>query len=137
MTDKHPSSTRRVELALWCLQAVLALTFVGTGAWKLSTPVAALAAKMPWMGQVSATFLYATSVLDLLVGAGVLLPSLTRVAPRLTVAAALGGVALMVGAAVFHGQRGEWSSTPFNAVMAGLLAFVAWGRSRRAPIDPV
>jgi hypothetical protein len=109
---------------------------MGTGVWKLTTPIAALALKMPWMGQVSPTFLYTTAVLDLLGGAGLLLPSLTRVAPRLTVLAAAGCVALMLGATVFHVQRGEAASVPFNLVMAALCAFVGWGRARTAVITP-
>jgi hypothetical protein len=39
--------------ALWIVQSLLALTFVGTGLWKLVTPISELGAKMPWMGEVS------------------------------------------------------------------------------------
>lgn len=130
--QKNHHANGALDRALWATQGLLALTFVGTGIWELATPVAALAAKMPWMGQVSPAFLRATAVLDLLGGLGVILPSLTGRAPRLTVFAAAGCVALMLGAAVFHWQRGEAASAPFNLVMGGLAAFVAWGRARRA-----
>lgn len=125
-----------MNIALWLVQALLALTFAGTGVWKLVTPISALAAKMPWMGQVSPGFLYLTAAFDLSCGLGLLLPSLTRIKPGLAVLAALGAVGLMLGAVVFHVSRGEASSTPFNFVMAGLAGFVAWGRWRRAPIAP-
>lgn len=125
-----------MNIGLWLVQALLGLTFAGTGIWKLVTPVSDLAAKMPWMGQVSPSFLYLTAVFDLLGGLGLLLPSLTRIKPRLTVLAALGCVGLMLGAVVFHVSRGEAANTPFNFVMIALLLFVAWGRHKQAPIAP-
>ena len=91
---------------------------------------------MPWMGQVSPAFLYATAVFDLLGGLGVLLPSLTRIKPGLTVLAALGCVALQASAIVFHVSRGEAANTPFNFFLVGLALFVAWGRRSKAPIAP-
>jgi hypothetical protein len=117
-----------MNTALWIVQALLALTFAGTGVWKLVTPIAELGAIMPWMGQVSPGFLYLTAAADLLCGLGLLLPSLTRIKPGLTVLAALGAAALMLGAAVFHFSRGEGASTPFNFVLIALALFVAWGR---------
>jgi hypothetical protein len=66
----------------------------------------------------------------------VLLPSVTRIAPRLTVLAALGCAALQGAAIVFHLSRGEGANTPFNFVLVGLSLFVAWGRWRRAAIAP-
>lgn len=125
-----------LDIALWAVQGLLALTFIGTGLWKLATPIPELASKMPWMGEVSPAFLQATAALDLLVGLGVLLPSMTRIKPRLTVLGALGCVALMAGATIFHIQRGEAADTPFNLFLAALAAFVAWGRFRKAPIVP-
>lgn len=132
---KSNTQSKALNLALWVVQTLLAVTFVGTGVWKLITPVADLAAKMPWMGEVSPAFLQTTAVLDLLGGVGVFLPSATRIAPRLSALAALGCVGLMAGAIVFHLQRGEAASTPFNVVMAALSAFVAWGRYFSAPIS--
>jgi uncharacterized membrane protein YphA (DoxX/SURF4 family) len=115
---------------------MLALTFAGTGIWKLATPTQELAAQMPWMGQVSRAFLYATAVADLLGGLGIVLPSATRIKPGLAVWAALGCVALQASAIVFHVARGEAASTPFNGLLAALALFVAWGRRGRAAIPP-
>jgi len=42
------------------VQALLGLTFAGTGVWKLVTPLPALAAMIPWAGEVSPAFLYTT-----------------------------------------------------------------------------
>jgi hypothetical protein len=114
----------------------LALTFVGTGIWKLTTPIPALAAKFPWMGQVSPALLNTTAVFDILGGLGVLLPSATRIQPRLTILAALGCIALQASAIVFHVSRGEAANTPFNFLLVALSSFVAWGRRAKAPIAP-
>ncbi|HET9956101.1 MAG TPA: DoxX family protein [Polyangiaceae bacterium] len=127
-------SSRPLDGVLWIIQGLLGAMFVGTSVWKLTTPLPELAAKMPWMGEVSPSFVYATAVLDLLGGLGVLLPSLTRVRPQLTVLAALGCVALMIGAILFHISRGELANTPFNFLVAALSAFVAWGRHGRGAI---
>jgi hypothetical protein len=136
-TSLQPAtSPKGLNITLWIVQGLLAVTFVGTGLWKLTTPIPTLASNMPWMGQVSPAFLQATAVLDILGGLGVLLPSLTRVKPRLAVLGALGCVGLMAGAIIFHIQRGEASNTPFNFFLATLAAFVAWGRLRKAPIAP-
>jgi hypothetical protein len=132
----HRPASKALNVALWSVQGVLGLTFVGTGIWKLATPIPELAGKMPWMGEVSPSFLHLTAALDMLVGLGVLLSSLIRIKPGLASLGALGCVALMIGAIVFHVQRGEAGNTPFNFLLAALAAFVAWGRYRRAPIAP-
>lgn len=135
----RPSSApdrRGIDVGLWVGQGLLALTFVGTATWKLATPIDELAAMIPWAGQVPPSFLYMTAAFDLLGGVGVLLPSLTRVRPRLTVWAAIGCALLQLSAIAFHLSRGEGSNTPFNGLLVGLSLFVAWGRHRRAPIPP-
>ena len=132
----HPAKpsvpvSNRTRAAVWIVQTLLFVTFVGTAVWKLATPIPALAAKIPWAGQVSPHFLYATAVFDLLGGMGVLLPSLTRVAPALTPVAALGCAALQLCAIVFHISRGEAANTPFNFLLVGLAIFVFWARRKR------
>ncbi len=125
-----------VGIGLWIVQGLLALTFVGTGIWKVATPIPRLAAMIPWAGQVSPGLLYATAAFDILGGVGVLLPSATRIKPGLTVLAALGCVALQASAIVFHFSRGEAANTPFNFLLVALSLFVAWGRRSKAPIAP-
>jgi uncharacterized membrane protein YphA (DoxX/SURF4 family) len=131
-TKPRPSATLRVSL--WVVQALLGALFIGTGVWKLFTPIAQLAALIPWAGQVPGGFLQATAVIDLLGGIGVLLPALTRIKPGLTVLAALGCALLQLSAIVFHVSRGEALNTPFNFLLVGLSLFVGWGRRYRAPI---
>ncbi len=130
-----PPSTG-IHIGLWIVQSLLCLTFAGGGIWKLATPIPELATKMPWMGQVSPSFLYATAVLDILGGLGVLLPAITRIKPGLSVLAALGCAALQTSAIVFHFSRGEAANTPFNFLLVTLSFFVAWGRHSKAAIAP-
>ncbi len=140
-----PVSTRREDITqpssglhvgLWLVQGLLALTFAGTGIWKLATPPHELAAQMPWMGQVSPAFLYTTATADLLGGLGLVLPSATRIKPNLAVWAALGCVALQASAIIFHVARGEAASTPFNGLLAALALLVAGGPRGKAAIPP-
>jgi hypothetical protein len=131
---QRQNTSSGINIGLWIVQGLLALTFAGAGIWKLTTPIPELAAKMPWMGQVSPSFLYLTAAFDVVGGVGVLLPSVTRIRPELTVVAALGCAALQAAAIVFHFSRGEGANTPFNFVLVALALVVAWGRRSRAPI---
>jgi uncharacterized membrane protein YphA (DoxX/SURF4 family) len=135
-TSARGPASPALNIALWIVQALLALTFIGTGLWKLTTPIPKLAAVFPWMGQVSPAFLYMTGVFDVLGGAGVILPSATRIKPGVTVLAALGCAALQACAIVFHLSRGEAANTPFNFLLVALSLFIAWGRRVKAPIAP-
>jgi hypothetical protein len=128
----HPA----LRTALWTVQVLLFLTFVGTALWKVLTPLPQLATMIIWAGEVPAPFFYLTALLDLLGGLGILLPALTRIQPGLTVLAALGIVTLQVGAIVFHVSRGEAADTPFNILLVALAGFVAWGSRQTAAIAP-
>jgi hypothetical protein len=127
----HPPS-RALNRALWIVQGLLFLVFTGTAVWKVATPLPELAAMIPWAGQVSVPFLYFTAAADLAGGLGILLPSLTRIKPRLTPLAALGCAALQISAIVFHFSRGEAANTPFNFLLVALSVFVFWGRRKIA-----
>jgi multisubunit Na+/H+ antiporter MnhG subunit len=135
-SPEPPVVSRGLNLSLWLAQGSLALSFVGGAVWKVTTPIEHLAQKMPWMGEVAPWLLYLTAFFDLLGGLGVLLPSLTRVRPSLTLSASLGCIALMLAAILFHLSRGEGADTPFNFVMLACAAFVYWGRRFRAPLSP-
>ncbi|RYZ40893.1 MAG: DoxX family protein [Myxococcaceae bacterium] len=126
--------SKALHVSLWVVQALLGLLFVGTAFWKLLTPLPQLAAMIPWAGQMPLSFLQATAVVDLCGGLGIVLPSLTRIKPGLTVLAALGCAALQLSAIVFHVSRGEAANTPFNVLLVALSLFVFWGRRYRAPL---
>lgn len=140
MPDANPQETKSASLSLraslWTAQSLLALTFAGGALWKVLTPLSDIAKMMPWTGEVAPSFFYMTAAFDFLGGVGVILPSLTRILPKVTVLAALGCVALMLCAIVFHFSRGEAANTPFNFALVGLSLFVAWGRNKKAPILP-
>ena len=129
----QPNLSKPLNIGLWVAQALLALVFIGTGVFKLVTPIATLAGMWPWAGEYP-VLVRLTGILDLCGGIGIVLPALTRIRPRLTVLAALGCAALMAGAIVFHLSRGEGANTPFNVVMLVLALFVWWGRRAKTPI---
>ncbi|MBB2487508.1 DoxX family protein [Mitsuaria sp. WAJ17] len=131
-----PRTTAGLALraGLWIAQGLLAFVYLWAASMKLGKSPAELAGVIPWAAQSSEAFVRAIGLVDLAAGLGILLPALTRIAPRLTVAAALGASALQVCAMAFHLSRGEAAVLPFNLVLLALSLFVAWGRARKAPI---
>ena len=41
----------------------------------------------------------------------------------------------MLLGAILHFTRGEGALTPLNFILAAMAAFVAWGRTQKAPIS--
>lgn len=121
------------HIALWVAQGLLATTLVWAAAMKLFQSPEALAAMWPWTADNPALVKF-TGVVDLLAGLGLVLPGLLRTATRVTVWAALGTVALMVAASIFHIGRGEAGDIGFNVFVALLAAGIAWGRTVKAPL---
>ncbi|WP_138994669.1 DoxX family protein [Larkinella sp. C7] len=130
-----PKKSKTLHSILWITQALLALLFIGTGIFKLVTPVSTIAGMWPWAGEYP-DLLRVTGVFDLAGGIGLILPAFTGIRPGLTVWAALGCAALQVSAIVFHFSRGEAANTPFNFVMLAFVLFVFWGRGMKASINP-
>ena len=66
--------------------------------------------------------------LEVLAAIGLILPAAFDVVPVLVPLAAVGLVALMVGAALTHARRREVALIVVNLVLLALAAVVVWGR---------
>ncbi len=127
---------RSLQAFLWIAQVLVAAVFVMSGVMKLFTPIVQLSADIPWTGQLPLHFVRFIGLVDLAGGVGLLLPALTRIAPRLTPLAAFGASVLQALAIAFHCYRGEFAVLPLNFVLLPLALFILWGRTTRAPIAP-
>lgn len=132
----HPPAGKALRTSLWIAQVLMFAAFLLFGFQKLAMAPEALAAM--WQTQwpmEHPMLLRVTGLIDVAGGLGLLLPALTRIRPSLTVLAALGCVLLQLAAIVFHSVRGEFAALPLNAVLLPLVAFILWGRGRRALIE--
>lgn len=115
---------------LWITQALLAVTFIWAAYMKLFAPSEKLHQMWPWTAG-NKNLVKLTGLLDLMAGAGLVLPELLRVQPKLTIYTSYGVVILMTAACVFHISREEVSQISFNIVVALLAIFIAWGRQTK------
>lgn len=124
-------------IALWVVQALLALAFGLAGVMKLFLPIPDLAAMLKWPGDVPVGLVRFIGTAELAGGLGMLLPALTRIRPGLTPLAALGFIIIQLLAIPFHASRGELAmALPLNLILLALSCFVLWGRWKKAPITP-
>ena len=123
-------TTKTMNIILWITQGLLAATFIWAGFMKLFKPEDL---PFPWIKE-NTNLVIITGIIDLSGGLGIVLPTLLRIQPKLTIFAAYGIVLLMIVASVFHISRGEAKEIGFNIFMALLAVFVAWGRQTKAPI---
>ncbi|HET7786762.1 MAG TPA: DoxX family protein [Myxococcales bacterium] len=121
----------RTHKLLWTLQFLLAALFLFAGGMKLILPVEELTKQSTLPGSL----LRFIGVVEVLGAIGLVVPGLTRIRPALTVAAAAGLLIVMAGAVVLTLQSGPATAALFPFLVGVLLAFVAWGRSRLAPLS--
>ena len=118
-----------MNIVLWIIAGLLALAFAGAGLMKLAQPKEKLAASgMGWTEQFSPAAVNAIGALELLAAIGLILPAALDIAPILVPIAALGLIALMIGAALTHARRKENPMIGANLLLLVLAAVVAWGR---------
>lgn len=120
-----------MNLALWIVQALLALLFLFAGSTKLIMPIDELAKQMPL--PLPGWFLRFTGVVEVLGAIGLVLPWLLRIKPSLTPLAAAGLAIVMIGAIVYTVAAGDIASALLPLVVGIFCIFVAYGRSRPRP----
>ena len=136
-TEMAPTGRKGWTIVLWVAQVLLALAFGAAGVMKLSVPVEALAAQMNWVNSAPELLVRFIGLAEAAGALGMIVPAATRILPWLTPLAALGFVVIQVLAIATHAMLGELLAVlPVNLVLLGLAAFVAWGRWRKAPIQP-
>lgn len=126
---------------LWTLQVLCGVFFSFTGfgkvmCYRLDVWNFTLHQPVPWFHAVPQSLFVFIGVVEFFGGAGLILPAMTGVKPKLTAWAGVGLALVMLLAAVFHIARGEFSFfLPLNLVLGGVAAFIAYGRFTR-PIPP-
>ena len=118
---------------LWILQFLLGIYFFAVGVMHFIVPPG-LPAMMAWMYELTSTLHKISGAAEILGGLGLILPSVTKIQPRLTPLASVGLALVMVGALVWHVQRGEFPNIGINVGNIVMLAFLAYGRWKLAPI---
>ena len=129
-TNRAPS--KKTSALLWTVQALLAALFLFAGVMKLVMPIEALAGPVAFPGW----FLRFIGVCETLGALGLILPSLLRIRPALTPLAAAGLVVIMCGATVTTLVGGMGAAAAIPLVIGLLAAWIAYGRTRVAPIQP-
>jgi len=126
----HKSAGRKLNIVLWIIQGLLALLFLFAGGVKLILPIAAMTKQIALPGW----FLRFIGVAEVLGGIGLILPGITRIRTGLTPLAASGLVVIMIGATWITVAQGSILSALFPLTVGLLAAFVAYARSRLAPL---
>lgn len=127
-------SAKGMNIALWVAQVLLAALYLMAGANKSFQSIEALSKMLPWVTEMPAGIVRFIGISEVLGALGLLLPSLLRKQPKLTIYAAWALALLQVMAAGFHLSRGEASVIGMNSVLIALSVFIAWGRNKKAPI---
>ena len=117
-----------MNVVLWILAGLLAVAFLGAGLTKLTQPKEKLAATMGWVEDFSPATVKLIGALEVLAAIGLILPAAFDVVPVLVPLAAVGLVALMIGAALTHARRREIPLIVVNLVLLALAVVVVWGR---------
>ncbi|MEM8861497.1 MAG: DoxX family protein [Chloroflexota bacterium] len=122
-----------MNIALWIVQILLAIVFLGTGGVKLTRSKE----KLDEMGiahDFSLSTLRVIGLLEVLGGIGIILPFLTGILPWLTLLAAVGFVLTMIGAILTNIRFADYPKIGLNVVLLGLAVFVAYGRFALTPL---
>lgn len=127
---------RGLHIALWVVQVLLALLFLGAGFAKVATPLPELAQSLPYTADLPGALVRFIGASEIAGALGLLLPSMLRVFPILTPLAGAGLSVVMALATLFHLSRGETSAIGITILLGVFAGFVAWGRRVAEPIAP-
>ena len=118
-----------MNIALWSLQGLLAVSMLASGGMKFAKSKSQLVSdfKMAWATDFSEAQIKLNASAEFVGAIGLIVPWATHIAPVLTPVAAVCLIILMLGAARLHLARKEPFAPPM--VIAVLCLVVAVGRS--------
>jgi putative oxidoreductase len=122
-----------MNILLWILQIIFGAYFILVGVMHFVLPPG-LPAMLGWMYDLSPTLHWISGAAEILGGLGLILPAVTRIQTRLVVWAALGLAVVMIMASIYHILRGEIPNLVMTLINAAVMAFIAYGRTRLAPL---
>lgn len=126
---------KTLHIIAWILQGIMAAMFLMAGFMKSFTPVEQLPENLSW-GKEMPGLLRFVGISELLGAIGLILPSLLRIAPFLSVLAATGFSIIMILAAGFHTMRNEYHMIPVNLVLLLISLVIIWLRWKKVPVQP-
>ena len=132
--SSRPIRHTGLHITLWIAQVLLAVLFAGAGSAKAMTPLPELTKSLPYTADLPGWLVRFIGISEITGAVGLILPAISRVVPMLVAWASWGLCAVMGLATLFHLTRSEISAMPMTIVIGAVAAFVAWGRSAKAPI---
>lgn len=133
MTTKHVKRSKLWNVSLWIAQGVLAAMFLMAGLLKTLTPIEALSKIVPLAGEMPGLVRF-IGISEVTGALGLILPAALRIKPQLTTIAAEALAVVMILGTIYHISRGEYAAIGTTIVLGILAAFIAFGRSNKAPI---
>ncbi|MBO6794391.1 MAG: DoxX family protein [Balneolaceae bacterium] len=129
------NQSKTLNITLWIAQSLLAVAFLMAGFMKLTVPIADLAENgLSFVNYFPEWMVFFIGISEVLGAIGLILPALLRIKPILTPVAALALSTVMVLSSIYHITQSE-AFIP-NMVLFALAVFIAWGRFKKAPIQP-
>jgi uncharacterized membrane protein YphA (DoxX/SURF4 family) len=129
-TATNRVASKRINVAIWTVQVLLACLFLFAGGAKLVLPIAELTKQVPLPG----LFLRFLGLVEFAGAVGLILPSLLRIRPYLTPLAAGGLIIIMSGATAISMMGGKVTPAIPTFVVGCLAGLVLYARTRVVPI---
>ncbi|MGA4994744.1 DoxX family protein [Nonomuraea bangladeshensis] len=114
-----------MNVAYWIVAGLLALFYLYAGGMKVVRSRERLRPMMAWVDDTPMPAVRGIGVIEVLGAIGLILPPLTRIAPWLALAAAIGFVVLQIGATALHLRRGD-RQIALNITLLLAAALTAW-----------
>ena len=131
---QRQNSSKALNILLWIAQLLLGIMFLFGGITNTFQPIEKIATTMNWVNEVPHWLVRFIGIAQILGGIGLILPSILRIKPQLTVWAAMGLFLQLICAVIFHISVNEENMIGIPLLFAAISFFIAWGRWKKVPI---